>query len=174
MCLTFFLPYVQWKYLFDHCVLPVRWLHLECERQNSGHGEIHPREDYVCSNCRSPAAQQALQAEDMDIGPELSPQPAPMHTDSETGLQPAQKHKDLEPAVQLSSEMHNDPKPELLAVPLHSDPEPAEATVQEEKLDTSDHKPGRSWFKQLYSFFWPSSEFVTKLRVGCLLNQCKC
>ncbi|XP_015228003.1 PREDICTED: histone-lysine N-methyltransferase 2C isoform X11 [Cyprinodon variegatus] len=124
-----------------NCQTCKRWLHLECERQNSGHGEIHPREDYVCSNCRSPAAQQALQAEDMDIGPELSPQPAPMHTDSETGLQPAQKHKDLEPAVQLSSEMHNDPKPELLAVPLHSDPEPAEATVQEEKLATSDHKP---------------------------------
>ncbi|XP_044224947.1 histone-lysine N-methyltransferase 2C isoform X3 [Thunnus albacares] len=118
-----------------------RWLHLECERQNSGQAEIHPREDYVCSNCRSPAAEQALQAEDMDTGPELSPQPASMHTDSETGLQLAQKHTDLEPGTQLPPEMHNDPKPELLAVPLHSDPEPVEATVQEEKLATSAQKP---------------------------------
>lgn len=130
---------------------PVRWLHLECERQNSGHGEIHPREDYVCSNCRSPAAERALEAEDMDIGPELSPQPAPMHIDSETGLPPAQKHKDLEPGVQLSPEMHNDPKPELLAVPLHSDPEHAQATVQEEKLPMPDQKPGGSLFKRLYT-----------------------
>ncbi|XP_047445437.1 histone-lysine N-methyltransferase 2C isoform X4 [Mugil cephalus] len=118
-----------------------RWLHLECERQNSGQAEIHPREDYVCSNCRSPAAEQALQAEDMDTGPELSPQPASMHTNSETGLQLAQKHTDLEPGTQLPPEMHNDPKPELLAVPLHSDPEPVQATVQEEKLATSDQKP---------------------------------
>ncbi|XP_062285762.1 histone-lysine N-methyltransferase 2C isoform X4 [Scomber scombrus] len=118
-----------------------RWLHLECERQNSGQAEIHPREDYVCSNCRSPAAEQTLQAEDMDTGPELSPQPASMHTDSETGLQLAQKHTDLEPGTQLPPEMHNDPKPELLAVPLHSDPEPVEATVQEEKLATSAQKP---------------------------------
>ncbi|XP_043990219.1 histone-lysine N-methyltransferase 2C isoform X1 [Gambusia affinis] len=123
------------------CQTCKRWLHLECERQNSGHGEIHPREDYVCSNCRSPAAERALEAEDMDIGPELSPQPAPMHIDSETGLPPAQKHKDLEPGVQLSPEMHNDSKPELLAVPLHSDPEPAQATVQEEKLPMPDQKP---------------------------------
>ncbi|XP_007559463.1 histone-lysine N-methyltransferase 2C isoform X1 [Poecilia formosa] len=123
------------------CQTCKRWLHLECERQNSGHGEIHPREDYVCSNCRSSAAERALEAEDMDIGPELSPQPAPMHIDSETGLPPAQKHKDLEPGVQLSPEMHNDPKPELLAVPLHSDPEPAQATVQEEKLSMPDQKP---------------------------------
>uniref|UniRef100_A0A4W6DHQ7 Histone-lysine N-methyltransferase 2C n=1 Tax=Lates calcarifer TaxID=8187 RepID=A0A4W6DHQ7_LATCA len=115
-----------------------RWLHLECERQNSGQAEIHPREDYVCSNCRSPAAEQALQAEDMDTGPELSPQPASMHTDSETSLQLAQKHTDLEPGTQLPHEMHNDPKPELLAVPLHSDPEPVQATVQEEKLATSE------------------------------------
>ncbi|XP_060900714.1 histone-lysine N-methyltransferase 2C isoform X1 [Labrus mixtus] len=118
-----------------------RWLHLECERQNSGQVEIHPREDYVCSNCRSPAAEQPLQAEDMDTGPELSPQPASMHTDSETGLQLAKKHTDLEPGTQLPPEMHKDPKPELLAVPLHSDPEPVQATVQEEKLATSAQKP---------------------------------
>ncbi|XP_074545267.1 histone-lysine N-methyltransferase 2C isoform X4 [Halichoeres trimaculatus] len=118
-----------------------RWLHLECERQNSGQAEIHPREDYVCSNCRSPAAEQPLQAEDMDTGPELSPQPASMHTDSETGLQLAKKHTDLESGTQLPPEMHNDPKPELLAVPLHSDPEPVQATVQEEKLATSAQKP---------------------------------
>uniref|UniRef100_A0A3B3Y8S0 MLL3 n=1 Tax=Poecilia mexicana TaxID=48701 RepID=A0A3B3Y8S0_9TELE len=133
------------------CQTCKRWLHLECERQNSGHGEIHPREDYVCSNCRSSAAERALEAEDMDIGPELSPQPAPMHIDSETGLPPAQKHKDLEPGVQLSPEMHNDPKPELLAVPLHSDPEPAQATVQEEKLSMPDQKPGGSLFKRLHT-----------------------
>ncbi|XP_030016154.1 histone-lysine N-methyltransferase 2C isoform X2 [Sphaeramia orbicularis] len=119
------------------CQTCKRWLHLECERQNSGQAEIHPREDYVCSNCRSPAAEQALQGEDMDIGPELSPQPASMHTDSETGLQLAQKHTDLEPGTQLPPEMHNDPKPELLAVSLRSDSEPVQATVQEEKLATS-------------------------------------
>ncbi|KAF7661140.1 hypothetical protein LDENG_00268400, partial [Lucifuga dentata] len=118
-----------------------RWLHLECERQNSGQAEIHPREDYICSNCRSPAAEQALQAEDMDTGPELSPQPTSMHTDSETGLQLAQKHTDLEPGTQLSPEMHNDPEPELLSVPLHSDPEPVQATIQEEKLATVAQKP---------------------------------
>uniref|UniRef100_A0A3B4TY91 Uncharacterized protein n=1 Tax=Seriola dumerili TaxID=41447 RepID=A0A3B4TY91_SERDU len=125
-----------------------RWLHLECERQNSGQAEIHPREDYVCSNCRSPAAEQTLQAEDMDTGPELSPQPASMHTDTETSLQLAQKHTDLEPGTQLPPEMHNDPKPELLAVPLHSDPEPVQATVQEEKLATSAQKPGGSLFQK--------------------------
>ena len=120
---------------------PFRWLHLECERQNSGQAEINPREDYVCSNCRSPAAEQTLHTEDMDIGRELSPQPASMHTDSETGLQLAQKHTDLEPSNQLPSEMHNDPKPELLAVSLHSDSEPLQVTVQE-KLAISDEKPG--------------------------------
>lgn len=124
---------------------PFRWLHLECERQNSGQAEIHPREDYVCSNCRSPAAEQA---EDMDIGPELSSQPASMHTDSETGLQLAKKHTDLEFGTQLPPEMHNDPKPELLAVQLHSDPEPVQATVQEEKLATSAMKPGGSLFQK--------------------------
>ncbi|KAG7526834.1 histone-lysine N-methyltransferase 2C-like isoform X3 [Solea senegalensis] len=118
-----------------------RWLHLECERQNSGQAEIHPREDYVCSSCKSPAAEQALQAEDMDTGPELSPQPVSMHTDSESSLQLAQKHTDLEPGTQQPPEMHNDPEPELLAVPLHSDPEPAQATVQEEKLATSAQMP---------------------------------
>ncbi|XP_076001014.1 histone-lysine N-methyltransferase 2C isoform X3 [Genypterus blacodes] len=118
-----------------------RWLHLECERQNANQAEIHPREDYVCSNCRSPAAEQASQAEDMDTGPELSPPPTSMHTDSETGPQLAQKHMDLEPGTQLPSEMHNDPEPELLAVPLHSDPEPVQATVQEEKLPTSAQEP---------------------------------
>uniref|UniRef100_A0A3Q2QSN6 MLL3 n=1 Tax=Fundulus heteroclitus TaxID=8078 RepID=A0A3Q2QSN6_FUNHE len=135
------------------CQTCKRWLHLECERQNSGQGEIHPREDYVCSNCRPPAAEQALEAEDMDTGPELSPQPSPMHTDSESGLQPPQKHKDLEPGVQLSPEMHNDPEPELLAVPLHSDPEPAQAAVQEEKLATPDQKPGGSLFKRLCTLY---------------------
>ncbi|XP_034744788.1 histone-lysine N-methyltransferase 2C isoform X8 [Etheostoma cragini] len=130
------------------CQTCKRWLHLECERQNSGQAEIHPREDYVCSNCKSPAAEQALQAEDMDTGPELSPQPASMHTDSETGLQLAQKHTDLEPGTQRPPEMHNDPKPELLAVPLHSDPEPVQATVQEEMLATSAQKPGGSLFRK--------------------------
>ncbi|KAM8849363.1 histone-lysine N-methyltransferase 2C isoform 8-T8 [Spinachia spinachia] len=123
------------------CQTCKRWLHLECERQNSGQAEIHPGEDYVCSNCKTPAAEQALQAEDMDTGPELSPQPAPMHIDCETGLQLAQKHTDLEPGTKGSPEMHNDPKPELLAVPLHSDPEPAQATVQEENLATSAQEP---------------------------------
>ncbi|XP_070774430.1 histone-lysine N-methyltransferase 2C [Enoplosus armatus] len=139
MCACILDPEHHKDLLFCHTCK--RWLHLECERQNSGQAEIHPREDYVCSNCRSPAAEQALQAEDMDTGPELSPQPASMHTDSETGLQLAKKHTDLEPGSQLPPEMHNDPKPELLAVPLHSDPEPVQATVQEEKLTTSAQNP---------------------------------
>lgn len=88
----------------------------------------------------------------MDTGPELSPQPASMHTNSETGVQLAQKHTDLELGNQLPPEMHKDPKPELLAVPLHSDPEHLQATVQEEKLATSDTKPGRSLFQiRLYT-----------------------
>uniref|UniRef100_A0A3Q3KCB8 Uncharacterized protein n=1 Tax=Monopterus albus TaxID=43700 RepID=A0A3Q3KCB8_MONAL len=123
------------------CQTCKRWLHLECERQNSGQAEIHSREDYVCFNCRTPAAEQALQAEDMDTGPELSPQPASMHTDSETGLQLAQTYTDLESGTQLPSEMHSDPKPELFAVPLHSDTEPAQATIQEEKLAMSAAEP---------------------------------
>uniref|UniRef100_A0A671YWI2 Lysine methyltransferase 2C n=1 Tax=Sparus aurata TaxID=8175 RepID=A0A671YWI2_SPAAU len=139
MCACILDPEHHKDLLFCHSCK--RWLHLECERQNSGQAEIHPREDYVCSNCKSPAAEQALQAEDMDTGPELSPQPASMHTDSETGLQLAKKHTDLEPGTQLPPEMHNDPKPELLAVPLHSDPEPVQATVREEKLATSAQKP---------------------------------
>uniref|UniRef100_A0A8P4GRZ8 [histone H3]-lysine(4) N-methyltransferase n=1 Tax=Dicentrarchus labrax TaxID=13489 RepID=A0A8P4GRZ8_DICLA len=139
MCACILDPEHHKDILFCHTCK--RWLHLECERQNSGQAEIYPREDYVCSNCRSPAAEQALQAEDMDTGPDLSPQPASMHTDSETGLQLAKKHTDLEPGTQLPPEMHNDPKPELLAVPLHSDPEPVQATVQEEKLATSAQKP---------------------------------
>ncbi|XP_051258931.1 histone-lysine N-methyltransferase 2C isoform X3 [Dicentrarchus labrax] len=146
MCACILDPEHHKDILFCHTCK--RWLHLECERQNSGQAEIYPREDYVCSNCRSPAAEQALQAEDMDTGPDLSPQPASMHTDSETGLQLAKKHTDLEPGTQLPPEMHNDPKPELLAVPLHSDPEPVQATVQEEKLATSAQKPGGSLFQK--------------------------
>ncbi|XP_035527325.1 histone-lysine N-methyltransferase 2C isoform X6 [Morone saxatilis] len=146
MCACILDPEHHKDILFCHTCK--RWLHLECERQNSGQAEIYPREDYVCSNCRSPAAEQPLQAEDMDTGPELSPQPASMHTDSETGLQLAKKHMDLEPGTQLPPEMHNDPKPELLAVPLHSDPEPVQATVQEEKLATSAQKPGGSLFQK--------------------------
>lgn len=146
MCACILDPEHHKDLLFCHSCK--RWLHLECERQNSGQAEIHPREDYVCSNCKSPAAEQALQAEDMDTGPELSPQPASMHTDSETGLQLAKKHTDLEPGTQLPPEMHNDPKPELLAVPLHSDPEPVQATVREEKLATSAQKPGGSLFQK--------------------------
>ncbi|KAK0151829.1 Histone-lysine N-methyltransferase 2C [Merluccius polli] len=111
------------------CHLCKRWLHLECERQNSGQADVHHREDYVCSSCRSPAA-------DMDIGPELSPQPASTHINSETGPQLAHKHTDLPPGAAPPPpppEMHNDPEPELLSVPSHSDPEPVQAAVQEER-----------------------------------------
>lgn len=127
-------------------MLSFRWLHLECERQNSGQAEINPREDYVCFNCRSPAAEQALLTEDMDLGPELRLQPASMHTDSETGLQLAEKHTDPETGNQLPPEMHNDPKPELVTVSLHSDPKPVQATVQKEELPVTDQKPGRIFF----------------------------
>lgn len=125
-----------------------RWLHLECERQHSGRAEIHPREDYVCSSCRCPAAEQT---EDVDAGPELTPQPASMHTDPETDQQPAKKHTDLEFGTQPPPQMHNDPKPQLLAVPTHSDPEPAQAAVQEEELDTSASKPGGCFLQWLCS-----------------------
>lgn len=83
----------------------------------------------------------------MDTGPELNSQSASMHTDSETDLQPAKKHTDLEFGTKLPPKMHNDPKPQLLAVPLHSDPGPVQATVQEEKLDTSATRPGRFLFQ---------------------------
>ncbi|XP_023821321.1 histone-lysine N-methyltransferase 2C isoform X7 [Oryzias latipes] len=126
------------------CQTCKRWLHLECERQNSGQTEINPREDYVCFNCRSPAAEQALLTEDMDLGPELRLQPASMHTDSETGLQLAEKHTDPETGNQLPPEMHNDPKPELVTVSLHSDPKPVQATVQKEELPVTDQKPAAS------------------------------
>lgn len=152
--------YLQMVFLDSHCTLfdfhvkflysLFRWQHLECERQNSGQAEIHPREDYVCSNCRSPAAEQAPQAEDMDTGPQLSAclsPPGSMHIDSESDLQTAQKHTDPEPGSQRPPEMHNDPTPELLTVPLHTDPEPVQATVQEEKQATSAQKPGRSLLK---------------------------
>lgn len=79
----------------------------------------------------------------MDTGPELNSQSASMHMDSETDLQPAKKHTDLEFGTKLPPEMHNDPKPQLLTVPLHLDPEPVQATVQEEKRDTSATMPGR-------------------------------
>lgn len=78
----------------------------------------------------------------MDTGPELHSQSASMHTDPDADLQPAKKHTDLEFGTRMPPEMHNDPKPQLLAVPMHSDPEPAQATVQEETLDTSAAKPG--------------------------------
>lgn len=125
-------------------ISPFRWLHLECERQNSGQAEIYPREDYVCSNCRSPAAEQA---EDMDTGPELNSQPASVHTVSDTDLQLAKKHTDFEFGTGPPPEMHNDLKPELLAVPLHSESEPLQDTVQEETLATSAMKPGGCLFQ---------------------------
>lgn len=95
----------------------------------------------------------------MDTGPELSPQPASTHTDSETGLQLAPKHTDLEAGTPLPPEMHNDPKPESLAVPLHSDPELVPDTVQEEKLTPSAQEPGGSL-----------SQFLTVLLLSYLLT----
>uniref|UniRef100_A0A8C4EJ29 [histone H3]-lysine(4) N-methyltransferase n=1 Tax=Dicentrarchus labrax TaxID=13489 RepID=A0A8C4EJ29_DICLA len=150
MCACILDPEHHKDILFCHTCK--RWLHLECERQNSGQAEIYPREDYVCSNCRSPAAEQALQAEDMDTGPDLSPQPASMHTDSETGLQLAKKHTDLEPGTQLPPEMHNDPKPELLAERsegifhrnLAETVKPSASSTSEEMYTTPENKPNLS------------------------------
>lgn len=127
---------------------PFRWLHLECERQNSGQVENPTREDYVCSTCRSPAAEQA---EDMDTGAELIPLPASMRTDSKTGSHLAKKHTDLEPGTLLPPEMHNDPKPELLAVHLLSDPEHLQDAVQQEKPASTVLKSGESFFYKLVS-----------------------
>lgn len=95
----------------------------------------------------------------MDLGSELSPQPASMHTDSETGLQLAQKHTDLEGGSQLPSEMHNDPKPEVLAVPLHSDQEPVQVSIQEETLGKSDQNPGESRFQK----FWTTDTITSNI-----------
>lgn len=125
---------------------PDRWLHLECERQNSGQADIQPREDYVCSNCRSPAEEPA---EDMDVDPEPSSQPSSVHTDAETGPQQAEKHTDPDFGPQLSSEMHNGSKVEL----LQPDPEPVKATVQEEKLSTLATESGRFHFQETIGFF---------------------
>ncbi|XP_077470695.1 histone-lysine N-methyltransferase 2C isoform X2 [Stigmatopora argus] len=141
-----------------------RWLHLECERQNSGQAENQPREDFVCSNCRSPTAVQALQAEDMDTGPEVCPQPASTHTDSETGLQPAQKHMDLEPGVRPLPEMHNDPKQELLAAPLLSEPEPFEDAVREEKPVTSVQELDTSLGPEIKSESYGPTEFKPEIK----------
>lgn len=81
----------------------------------------------------------------MDTGPALNSQSVSMHTDSDTDLQPAKKHTDLEFGTKLPPKMHNEPKPPLLAVRLHSDLEPVQATVQEEKVDTSATRPGGFW-----------------------------
>ncbi|XP_068605247.1 histone-lysine N-methyltransferase 2C-like [Brachionichthys hirsutus] len=128
MCAGILDPEHQKDLLFCHTCK--RWLHLECERQNSGHAENHPREDYVCCNCRSPATEQD---ENTDAGPERSPQLASMHIDSETGPHLAKKHID----TLLPPEMHNDPKPELSTIPVVSDPERVQVTVQRERLAAS-------------------------------------
>ncbi|XP_055007326.1 histone-lysine N-methyltransferase 2C isoform X1 [Boleophthalmus pectinirostris] len=104
-----------------------RWLHLECERQNSGQAEIQPREDYICSNCRPPAAERTLQTEDMELGPELSPQPSPMHTDCEMDPQLAPKHMDLQPCSHAPPQTHKHAPEEL-------DSQPAQGGVSEEKV----------------------------------------
>ncbi|XP_028327720.1 histone-lysine N-methyltransferase 2C isoform X3 [Gouania willdenowi] len=112
------------------CQTCKRWLHLECERQNSSPVEINPREDYLCSHCRPPAPAKALQ------GQEPSLAPASAHTHCEAGSPPAPKHKDLLPGSTLTPpEMHNHPKLELVPVPLHSDPEEAPAASQEENQE---------------------------------------
>ncbi|XP_057712545.1 histone-lysine N-methyltransferase 2C isoform X1 [Corythoichthys intestinalis] len=141
-----------------------RWLHLECERQNSGQAENQPREDFVCSNCRSPTALQACQPEDMDTGPELCPQPASTHTDSETGSQLVQKHTDLEPDVQPLPEMHNDPKPELLAAPLLSDPEPVKDAVLEEKPVMSAQEPDTALRTDINNEIYGTTEFKPEIK----------
>nr|XP_057922363.1 histone-lysine N-methyltransferase 2C isoform X2 [Doryrhamphus excisus] len=153
-----------------HCHTCKRWLHIECERHNSGQAEIHPREDFVCSNCRSPAAERSLQAEDMDTGPELSPQPTSTHTDSETGPQLTEKHTDLEPGSRLPPEMHNDPKTELLAVPLHSDPEPVKDTVQEEKISTSAQELEVSVGRDVDREVCEPTEFQAEIKPAARIN----
>lgn len=140
---------------------PDRWLHLECERQNSGQADIQPREDYVCSNCKSPAEEPAG---DMDVDPEPSSQPASVHTHSETGPQLAEKHTDPDFGTQLSPEMHNDSKAELLADQLHSDPEPVQATVQEEKLSMLATESGRYL---LHKTMYMCIEVVAKICFTC-------
>lgn len=152
LCYLFILVCIVASYYhitFDQwlCTL-FRWIHIDCERQNSGQTENHPREDFVCSNCRSPTPVRVLRAENMDTGPELCPQPVSTHTDSETDSQLAQKHMDLEPGIRLLPEMHNDPKPELLAAPSPSDQEPVEDGVLLEKPATSAQEPGGSHFRQ--------------------------
>ncbi|XP_037132980.1 histone-lysine N-methyltransferase 2C isoform X4 [Syngnathus acus] len=143
-----------------------RWLHLDCERQNSGQTENHPSEDFVCSNCRSPTAVCVLQAEGMETGPELCPQPASSHTDSETGSQLAQKHTDLETGIRPLPEMHNDPKPELLAAPLPSDPEPAEDAVPVEKPATSAQEPDISLGPDIKGEVYKPTEFKPEMKAA--------
>ncbi|XP_077411796.1 histone-lysine N-methyltransferase 2C isoform X7 [Vanacampus margaritifer] len=141
-----------------------RWLHLDCERQNPGQAEIQPREDFVCSNCRSPTAVRVLQAEDMDTGPELCPQPASTHTDSETGSQLAQKHTDLEPGIRPLPEMHNDPKPELHATLLPSAAEPVEDAILVEKPDTSAQEPDISLGSDIKADVYEPTEFKPEIK----------
>ncbi|XP_019734515.1 histone-lysine N-methyltransferase 2C isoform X5 [Hippocampus comes] len=141
-----------------------RWIHIDCERQNSGQTENHPREDFVCSNCRSPTPVRVLRAENMDTGPELCPQPVSTHTDSETDSQLAQKHMDLEPGIRLLPEMHNDPKPELLAAPSPSDQEPVGDGVLLEKPATSAQEPDVSVGSDMKGAVDKPTEFKAEIK----------
>jgi hypothetical protein len=156
-----------------------RWLHLECERQSSGHAEIQPSQGYVCSSCRPtgsqpqhapPQVEEEVVVPEKDTGGlELSPQTA---TQSHTDSQPVVlMHTDLEPGLkQLRSPppVHNDPEPELQPVPMHTDtepepqPKPIQATAavcendheeRQPQQATSDQQPGKSFFFCLTRLF---------------------
>ncbi|XP_046884031.1 histone-lysine N-methyltransferase 2C isoform X4 [Hypomesus transpacificus] len=119
-----------------------RWLHLECERQNSGQADVHPREDYTCSSCRPAVPELPPQAEDevpMDTGPEPSPQPALTHTrPSDSSPQLSQAGMDLHPSPHppppsppppLPPPVHSDPEQESQSAPTHTEPNSVQALV---------------------------------------------
>ncbi|XP_070974437.1 histone-lysine N-methyltransferase 2C-like [Oncorhynchus clarkii lewisi] len=147
-----------------------RWLHLECERQSSGHADIQPSQGYVCSSCRPTGSQPQHappQVEEEEVVPqkdtgglELSPQTATQsHTDPEPVVL---MHTDLEPGLKQRRSpppVHNDPEPELQPVPMHTDtepepqPKPIQATAavcengheeRQPQQATSDQQPGIS------------------------------
>lgn len=90
-----------------------RWFHPECERPSEGHTHPQPKEDHICSTCRTTGIESGhvcteadgVQAEiQSDVGAEESTQLVPSNNDSE----PA-KVQDIEPH-QPVREMQNEEK----------------------------------------------------------------
>ncbi|XP_056329618.1 histone-lysine N-methyltransferase 2C isoform X7 [Danio aesculapii] len=111
LCPSNVVPEVQKDLL--SCYQCKRWFHPECERPSEGHTHPQPKEDHICSTCRTigiasgPMCTEAdgVQAEiQSDVGAEEATQLVPSNNDSE----PA-KVQDIEP-YQPVREMQNEEK----------------------------------------------------------------